>query len=144
MERVAGLLGCIRSGEAKRYATVADSFRVLIRYRDDPPPDEAEKAFQTFRETAKTSEVRVGAAAKALSKGSGCPERPLVERWPQCWNSAVQRELPKVFWGEHVCVCARLKPQRVVWKSLSLLGCLVWRERFPPRLEGGAVKGGRF
>jgi hypothetical protein len=57
MERVAGLLGCIRSGEAKRYATVADSFRVLIRYRDDPPPDEAEKAFPTFRETAKTSEV---------------------------------------------------------------------------------------
>lgn len=52
MERVSGYLGCIADGEAARYAPEAKSVRILIRYRHDPPPAEATRAFETLKQDA--------------------------------------------------------------------------------------------
>jgi hypothetical protein len=55
MKRVSSFFDCIDAGEAASFAPTAKSVRILIRYRDDPPPDEAERAFRKLREDALTT-----------------------------------------------------------------------------------------
>lgn len=42
----------------------------------------------------------------------------------------MERQHPKVFWGDRVCVCARPELQRVVVKCFSLNVCLACGSAF--------------
>ena len=69
MNRAAGLVACIAAGDAKQYAPGAEHMRILIVYRDDPPPHDAKRAFEKFKEEAH-DRYGIGVAWQAARPGN--------------------------------------------------------------------------